>query len=155
MISRWMASPWRTSSSPSTSKSTSSKARSMISKTKSLNMRQGLKVWVWLLVAGLVRLTPPLMMVDHCHGNPRTRSLLLHHHDLLHHQKRIEYRVWALPLASAKLGGGAPVSYHPTIFLLLFILVQSFALDEIKFSSILSSLRVCLVIYPCNLVQVI
>ena len=26
--------------------------------------------------------------------------------------KEFEYRVWALPLASAKLGGGAPVSYH-------------------------------------------
>ena len=59
------------------------------------------------------------------------------------------------PLASAKLGGGAPVSYHPTIFLLLLILVRSFALDEYKFSSILSSLRVCLVIYPYNHVQVI
>ena len=44
-----------------------------------------------------------------------------------HHQKRTEYRVWALPLASAKLGGGAPVSDHLTIFLLLLILVQSFA----------------------------
>ena len=44
-----------------------------------------------------------------------------------HHQRGIEYRVWALPLASAKLGGGAPVSYHPTILLLLLILGQSFA----------------------------
>ena len=66
-----------------------------------------------LLAAGLVRLTPPFMMVDHCHGNPRTRSLLHHLHHLLHHQRKIEFRVWALPLASAKLGGGAPVSYHP------------------------------------------
>ena len=31
----------------------------------------------------------------------------------------------ALPLASAKLGGGAPLLYHPTIFLPLLILVQS------------------------------
>ena len=41
----------------------------------------------------------------------RTRSLH-HHHLLLHHQKKIEYRVWALPLAFAKLWGGAPVPYH-------------------------------------------
>ena len=45
---------------------------------------------------------------------------------LLHHQKRTEYRVWALPLAFAKLGGGAPVSYHPTIFLLLLIFSSVF-----------------------------
>ena len=44
VISRWMASPLRTSSSSSTSKSIFYKAKSMISKTKSLNMRQGLKV---------------------------------------------------------------------------------------------------------------
>ena len=155
VISRWMASPWRTSSLPSTSKSTFYKARSMTSRTKSLNMRRGLKVWVWLLVTGPVRLTPLLMMVGHCHGNLRTRSLLHHHRHLLHHQKRTEYRVWALPLSFSKLGGGALVSYHPTIFLLLLILVRSFALDEYNFSLILSYLRVCLVIYPCNRVQVI
>ena len=40
-----------------------------------------------------------------------------------HHQRRIEYRVWALPLASAKLGGGASVSYHPHYLLPLLILV--------------------------------
>ena len=43
----------------------------------------------------------------------KSSLFLLRHHHLLHHQKKIEYRVWALPLDFAKLGGGAPVSYHP------------------------------------------
>ena len=57
----------------------------------------------------------------------RTGSLLLHHHHLLlRHQNKIEHRVWALPLAFAKLGGGAPVSYHLHYLLpLLFLLVRS------------------------------
>ena len=43
----------------------------------------------------------------------RTGSLLLHHHHLLlNHQKKMEYWVWALPLAFAKLGGGAPIPYN-------------------------------------------
>ena len=33
-----------------------------------------------------------------------------------HHQRRIEYRVWALPLASAKLGGGARYRIIPLSF---------------------------------------
>ena len=52
-------------------------------------------------------------------------DILVSHHHLLHHQKKIEYRVRALPLASAKLGGGAPVSYHPYYLSPLLILVRS------------------------------
>ena len=119
----------------------------MTCKTRTVSMNIDSRGWVWLLVAGPVRLTLPLMMVDHCHGNLRTRPLLHHRHHLLHHQRRTEYRVWALPLASPKLGGGAPVSYHPTIFFLLLILVRSFFFWWIKvwfdpffFESLLSDL---------------
>ena len=44
--------------------------------------------------------------------------------------KKIEYRVWALPLASAKFWGGAPVSYHTHYLFPLLILVRSFSSDE-------------------------
>jgi hypothetical protein len=43
-----------------------------------------------------------------------------HHHHHLPHQRRLEFMVWALPLACAKLGGGAPVSY-PHHFLCLYL----------------------------------
>ena len=64
---------------------------------------------------------------------PWKRDDSLHHQQLHHHHlrgKRIENWVWALPLATAKLGGGAPVSYHHhtpifTVFLSSILLVIS------------------------------
>ena len=55
--------------------------------------------------------------------SPRISTLLPrhHHHHLLHHQRRLEYRVWALPLACAKLVGSSPVSYHTTPFALIYL----------------------------------
>ena len=60
--------------------------------------------------------------------------VIIHHH---HQQRRTEYLVWALPLATAKLEGGAPVSYHHhtpifTVFLSSILLVISWS-SRIKF----------------------
>ena len=64
--------------------------------------------------------------------------------------------VWALPLATAKLGGGAPVSYHHhtpifTVFLSSILSVISWS-SRIKFL-VWSSLEFCFMIPLCNRVR--
>ena len=112
-------------------KSSTSKPRSMTCKIKIVSMIIDSRVWVWLQIWGSQRLGHLYMMVSLCLGR-RTTSLCHQQLHILHQQRRIEYLVWALPLATAKHGGVAPVSYHHrtpifTILLSLILLVISWS----------------------------
>ena len=79
-----------------------------------------------------------------------------HHHP---RRKRHNPWVWALPLATAKLGGGAPVSYHHhtsifTIFHSSILLVISWS-SRIKFRMILLWVFVFILIYVIESVSYI
>ena len=71
-------------------------------------------------------------------------------------ERDINTWVWALPLATAKLGGGSPVSYHHhtftfIIFLSSILLVVSWS-SRIKFMA-WSSFEFCFMISLCNRVR--
>ena len=95
------------------------------------------------------------MMVSLCLGRWTTS---LHHQQpiIISEEGDIIIWVWALPLATAKLGGGAPVSYHhhTPIFTALFssiLLVVSWS-SRIKVL-VWSSFEFCFMISLCNRVR--